>query len=596
MQGLASPNWADARYNESVAALKSIRTWLATTLVCASVLTASVIALYIVPTVDRQYRSLAQDAVLGVSSRAAHQVRHASSAAEIQQALTRASRDGQISIWLVDRNHRIVAASALPSIHVRQLPDEARAVGFALRGHRFVTAGDANASHVIAMPTKTTKGVREALVAYAPRTGFVTRASDALHRGLFLGACLAVILAVIASILVANIVARRVRRLADAASRIAAGDFTSGVQDGFPDEIGLLAGSIDEMRQRLAVAFSEVEHERESLALVLDRLEEGVVAVYATGLVAVFNPAAVELLGVPLQRGRALPDPWPAHAVEETARVHGVEAADVETPQGRFLRLQRSPLHADATRGASLVVVSDRTADRAREETERRFVENASHELRTPLAAIVAAVEVLQDGAKDEPAARDAFLADLQHEAQRLQRLTESLLTLARLGAGELRPSTRDIPLRPRLAHVTELMRPLADAAGVTIDVKGSGRATADPDVLDQVLVGLLGNALKHSPPGGSIALRASAREGRACIRVSDTGRGIPPDQLARVFDRFWRGDWARPAGGFGLGLGICREYIEAMDGEICVQSPPGEGTTVVITLPCAKRGILVPA
>jgi signal transduction histidine kinase len=580
-----------------MAAFKSIRTWLATTLVCASVLTASVIALYIVPTVDRQYRSLAQDAVLGVSSRAAHQVRHASSAAEIQQALTRASRDGQISIWLVDRNHKVVAASALPSLDLHRLPDESRAVSLALAGQRFAASGDSNAAHVIAMPTRTAKGVREALVAYAPRTGFVTRASDAMHRGLFLGACLAVILAVIASLAVASVVTRRVRRLAGAASRIAAGDFTSSVRDGFPDEIGLLAGSIDEMRMRLAVAFTTLERERESLAGVLDRLEEGVVALDSEGLVEVFNPAAIELLGVHLERGQALPDPWPAHAVEEAARASGAETVEVETPQGRFLRVQRSPFQSDAAAdGASLVVVSDRTADRAREETERRFVENASHELRTPLSAIVAAVEVLQDGAKDEPAARDAFLADLQHEAQRLQRLTEGLLTLARLGAGELLPTTLDIPLRPRLVHVAEIMRPLADAAGVTIDVQGTGRATADPDVLDQVLVGLLGNALKHSHSGGSIVLTAGVRDDRACIGVSDTGGGIPPDQLARVFDRFWRGDWARPAGGFGLGLGICREYVEAMGGEISLQSSPGEGTTVEITLPRARREIMVEA
>jgi signal transduction histidine kinase len=572
-----------------MASLKSIRTWLATTLVGASILTASVIALYIVPTVDRQYRSLAQDAVLGVSSRAAHQVRHASSAAAIQQALTRASRDGQISIWLLDRNHKVVAASALPSVDLRRLPDESRAVALALAGHRFAAAGDSNASHVIAMPTRTIKGVREALVAYAPRAGFVTRASDAMHRGLFLGACLAIILAVIASLVVASIVTRRVRRLAGAASRIAAGDFTSSVHDGFPDEIGLLAGSIDEMRKRLAVSFTELERERRSLARVLDRLEEGVVAVDAAGLVEVFNPAAAELLEVPLERGSALSCPWPAAAVEEAALSGGADAVEVETPRGRFLRVQRSSLQS-VSEGASLVVVSDRTAERARQETERRFVENASHELRTPLAAIVAAVEVLQDGAKNEPAARDAFLADLQHEAQRLQRLTEGLLTLARLGAGELLPTTRAVALRPRLVHVAEIMRPLAAAAGVTIEVRGTGRATADPDVLDQVLVGLLGNALKHSPSGGAITLRAGVRDDRACISVSDTGCGIPPDQLARVFDRFWRGDWARPAGGFGLGLGICREYVEAMDGEITIASTPGSGTTVEITLPRARR------
>ena len=310
------------------------------------------------------------------------------------------------------------------------------------------------------------------------------------------------------------------------------------------------------------------------------------VATDPSGLVDVFNPAAAELLDVQLERGQPLPHPWPAQAVEQASRVDRAETLEVETPQGRFLRVQRAPLQAGAAHGASLVVVLDRTAEREREQTERRFVENASHELRTPLAAIVAAVEVLQSGAKNEPATRDAFLADVQREAERLQRLTEGLLTLARLGAGELQPSTQDVALGPRLAHVAEIMRPLADATGTTIDLHGAGWASADPDLLDQVLLGLVGNALKHSPAGGTITLSASDRDGRPRVTVTDTGRGVPAEQLARVFDRFWRGDWARPAGGFGLGLSICREYVEAMSGEISLVSSPGCGTTVEITLP----------
>jgi two-component system sensor histidine kinase BaeS len=128
-------------------------------------------------------------------------------------------------------------------------------------------------------------------------------------------------------------------------------------------------------------------------------------------------------------------------------------------------------------------------------------------------------------------------------------------------------------------------MRPLADAAGTTIDLQGGGWASADTDILDQALLGLVANALKHTPAGGSITLSAIERDERPRITVADTGRGIPAEELARVFDRFWRADSARPAGGFGLGLSICREYIEAMGGEITLSSTPGRGTTVEITL-----------
>ena len=306
-----------------------------------------------------------------------------------------------------------------------------------------------------------------------------------------------------------------------------------------------------------------------------------------TGIVEIANPAASELLGIAVERGRPLARPWPADALEQSDDGdHASFALDVETPRGRYLRVQRAALRSDDPLGPSLVVVSDRTAERDREASERRFLANASHELRTPLAAIVAAVEVLEAGAKDDLPARDAFLADLQREAHRLQRLTDRLLTLARMGSSTLDPVLQPVQLRTRLAHVADLMQPLAEAGGVTLEVEGECLAFADPDILDQVMVGLVGNALKHTPEDGTIRLSAIEHEDGRCVTIADSGHGIPADEVPRVFDRFWRGDGARRAGGFGLGLGICREYVEAMNGAIAIRSRVGHGTTVAITLP----------
>lgn len=586
-------NVAEVTCNCVMARLCSIRTWFAATLVGVSLLTAVAIAIYVVPTTDHQYRELAQDAALGLTARAAHDVGSADSPAEVRQALARASRDGQLSLWLVDRDGRVVAASALPSVSLRSLPDASRAIAVALSGRRFVPTGEAIASHVVALPARAQSGEAVALVAYAPRTGFAARASNALRRQFVLGALLAMTLAAIVSFAVASLVSRRVRRLAAAARTIAGGDFNNVVNDRFPDEIGRLATSIDEMRERLAVAFAVVERERGGLSAVLNRLEEGVIAFDPTGVVEIVNPAASELLGVPIGRGRALQAPWPAAMLDGDDGSRGTPyAAEVETPQGRYLRVQRVALRANDEHGPSLAVVSDRTAERNREASERRFLANASHELRTPLAAIVAAVEVLQAGAKNDVSARDTFLADLQHEAQRLQRLTERLLTVARMGSQELQPTLEEVSLASRLAHITELMQPLAETGAVTITSEGDAVALADPDMLDQVLVGLVGNSLKYTPSGGAIRLVAEESGERPCITVTDTGSGIPEDELPHVFDRFWRGDDARPAGGFGLGLGICREHIEAMHGTITIRSTPGTGTTVAILLTPARAAM----
>jgi signal transduction histidine kinase len=569
-----------------MARLCSIRTWFAATLVGVSLLTAGAIALYVVPTTDDQYRDLAQDAALGLTTRAAHDVAGAHSPAGVHRALARASRNGQLSLWLVDRSGRVISASALPSVSLRSLPDASRAIAVAFSGRRFVPTGQATASHVVALPARTQAGAGLALVAYAPRTGFAARASDALRRRFVLGALLAMSLAVVVSLAVATLVSRRVRRLATAAGTIAGGNFDHPVNDRFPDEIGRLAVSIDEMRERLAVAFAVVERERGGLSAVLNRLEEGVIALDPTGVVEVVNPAASELLGVPIERGLALQSPWPAAALAGDVGSRGTPyGAEVETPQGRCLRVQRVALRATDDHGPSLVVVSDRTAERNREASERRFLANASHELRTPLAAIVAAVEVLEAGAKNDVSARDTFLADLQHEAHRLQRLTERLLTVARMDSQTLQPILQQVGLSSRLAHITELMQPLAETGAVSITSEGDAVARADPDILDQVLVGLVGNALKHTPPGGTIRLVAEDADEGPCITVTDTGEGISERELPHVFDRFWRGDDARPVGGFGLGLGICREHVEAMQGTITIRSEPGTGTTVAILL-----------
>ena len=247
-----------------VARLYSIRTWFAATLVAVSLMTAAAIALYVVPTTDGEYRDLAQDAALGITARAAHDVAAARTPAGIHDALSRASRNGQLSLWLVDEHGSVISASALPSVSLRSLPDASRAIAVALSRQRFVPTGEATASHVVALPTRTRSGGPAALVAYAPRAGFAARASDALRRRFVLGALLAMTLAIAVSLAVASLVQRRVRRLATAAGTIARGNFDDPVNDRFPDDIGRLAGSIDEMRQRLAVAFAVVERDRGS--------------------------------------------------------------------------------------------------------------------------------------------------------------------------------------------------------------------------------------------------------------------------------------------------------------------------------------------
>jgi two-component system phosphate regulon sensor histidine kinase PhoR len=223
-----------------------------------------------------------------------------------------------------------------------------------------------------------------------------------------------------------------------------------------------------------------------------------------------------------------------------------------------------------------------------REFAEADFVSNAAHELRNPLAGISGAIEVLQAGAKDDPEARDHFLERLAEDADRMSRLTRSLLTLARvesIGAGEM--ESVDVP-----SAIRDAIEAVPAPVGIKVkaDVEPDLAAKADPTLLRQVIVGLLTNACKHTPAPGTVTVRARG-EGRSevVVEVVDTGVGIPPAEIERIFERFYRRDESRKHEGFGLGLAIARRMVDVMGGEIGASSAEGQGSTFWVRLPVAQ-------
>jgi two-component system phosphate regulon sensor histidine kinase PhoR len=234
----------------------------------------------------------------------------------------------------------------------------------------------------------------------------------------------------------------------------------------------------------------------------------------------------------------------------------------------------------------------DKAARRARgrKDHHEEFVKNAAHELRTPVSAISSAIEVLQNGAKEDPKARDRFLDHIELATARLDRLLDALLVLARAQSGEQEPGISTVPLEPILEHVIKGVVP---EVGVSLEIEcpAALSVATNPRLVEQLLANLVANAAKHTD-SGSIRLVAQQENEHVSIEVRDTGHGIKPARRELIARELARRE-APELKGLGLGLTIVREAVRAVGGRVEISPRPGGGTTARVTLPGAeKKGV----
>jgi PAS domain S-box-containing protein len=326
-----------------------------------------------------------------------------------------------------------------------------------------------------------------------------------------------------------------------------------------------------------------------TLNVILNNLVEGVLVADARGHVVFANSAARAMLGVtgkePLED---LPDPWEDFSLPE-AVAHCTKSRgsiEVGVRYGEtFLRVKLECLvELEQSRGEVLVVIQDLSEGRQLEANQQRFLANAAHQLRTPIMAVMGAAELLATGEDADPAIERRLLNHIFSEGRRMQRLSDTLLRLSRIGWDRREPILEIVDVREAGQQATERMEPLAESAGLGILIEGeSARVCADSEWLQEVLLVLLSNAIKHSSRGGEIRLRVKG----STVTVEDEGAGISPADLPHIFERFYRGKGNSE--GFGLGLSICRELTERMGGGISISSREGVGTTVTVELPEAR-------
>jgi signal transduction histidine kinase/HAMP domain-containing protein len=466
---------------------------------------------------------------------------------------------------------------------------EREAVRAALSGSQFVRGTSDGGTFVAAIPYR-----GEALVAISQRPD-VAAAIDTVNGEALRAGVIAGVIGVIVGLLFAQLIALRLRRLSAATEAMAHGDFETPLRYHFRDEFGLLVQNFDRMRRQLRRSFRRLEAERDRLQLLLERLHEGVLTIDQDLVVHFANTEARRLLGGRLREGDALPEPWEGFGLREFAQRLFDERATVTQ-----VHVTPDEQHAYGVVGIpsqpetdwALLVVDDLTEQERRELAEREFVSNAAHELRTPLTTIIGAVEVLQAGAKEDPAERDRFLAHIERESGRLARLARAMLTLARAHSGQEQPRMEAVELAPLLREVAAGLQP-QEGVAVDVEVPDGLSVDANPDLLEQTLRNLGENAAKHTVRG-SVALRAYGDGNIVTVEVEDSGPGIGPEVQRHVFDRFYRGE--RDAEGFGLGLAIVRESVRTLGGRIELDSSPGEGTVFRILLAPARVRAEVPA
>jgi two-component system, OmpR family, phosphate regulon sensor histidine kinase PhoR len=355
------------------------------------------------------------------------------------------------------------------------------------------------------------------------------------------------------------------------------------------------SNAVKTMALALRVRTSVVDAERARLAAVLDRMTDGVLIADSGGQIQFANPAVEHLFETNQAVGRRVVEVLRQHQLVEAwlrSRETGeAQEESVELPTlRRFLQLIVLP---DRQTGGSLLLVQDLTRVRRLETVRRDFISNVSHELRTPLASLKALTETLRDGALEDPKAAPRFLGRIETEVDALTQMATELLELSRIESGQVPLQRKAVPAASLLLSAAERMRAQAERAGLVLRLDPAQDMTevsADPPRLEQVLVNLIHNAVKFTPPGGEVILAAQTESEFVRFSVRDTGVGIPAEDLERIFERFYKADRARSGGGTGLGLSISRHLVEAHGGRIWAESTEGEGSTFYFTIPVNQQ------
>jgi len=433
----------------------------------------------------------------------------------------------------------------------------------------------------------------------------VEAVSAQLRRRLAMASGAALLFALLVAAVAAHWSARRLDRIVEVAARIADGDLQARILETSPDEIGRVAGAIDKTARHVEQRFATIRSSQRQLETLLNSMQDAVIAVSADGLVQWANQPMDRLVpqGTRLQQPvvETIRDPDFLATVKEATTTREVKTARATSiVPGRAFDVTAAPLPD----GGAVAVLRDLTETERVEKTRRDFIANVSHELRTPLTSIQGYAETLLDTTPENGVPTREFLEIIRKNSSRMSRLTEDLLTLARVESGETRFDSEPVPPVELLHDAEESFREIARSHGIDLQIQdlpiseSLPQVLADREAIHQVFSNLIDNALKYGSKYGSnygasgrrIVLGARAVPRAVEFFVQDFGAGIASEHLPRLFERFYRVDKARSreSGGTGLGLAIAKHIMLAHGGSIRAESELAHGSTFLFTLPIA--------
>ncbi|KAF0110972.1 MAG: two-component system OmpR family phosphate regulon sensor histidine kinase PhoR [Chloroflexi bacterium] len=361
------------------------------------------------------------------------------------------------------------------------------------------------------------------------------------------------------------------------------------------DEIGLVVSAHNSLVEKINFQIQTLQNEQTKLSAILSNMTDGVILVNADGIVTLINTSAQRLFNVIRQTtdGVSLIEVVRQHQIVElwkqTLQSGKTQSATIQTSLDKDNIQVIASILGPVLPGEVLLLFQDLTLLRKLETVRKDFISNISHELRTPLASLKALTETLQNGALHDPAVSNRFLLQMDEEIDNLTQIVQELLELSKIESGRVplekkRTSAHEIVSRP-----VERMKLQAERAGITLEtILPAELPNLDVDLtkIHQVFMNLIHNAIKFTPPGGRISVAAQLQTDSVVFSIADSGTGILPNDLKRVFERFYKSDRSRSGGGTGLGLSISRHIVEIHDGKIWAESTPGEGSTFHFSIP----------